>query len=331
MQDKSVLQTVDVEHWASFKEAGTLYGMQFMLFVYRIFGRKIFSIIVYPVSLYFVLCRPAARQASKDYLLANYTSQPEQWEKQPGLQHSIIHFKHFAETILDKLLAWVDDVKEDDFIIEDQTLVEDIMSDKRGQLVIGSHFGNLEFARGFMQRYRDKVINILVHDKHSANFVNMMKKLNPDSRLNIYQVDEFDVQTMLLLKDKTDRGEWVFIAGDRIPLAGLQHTVEVSFLGKKAPLPIGAYILAKALACPVKLMFAYRRPDLAADKVYFSIYKLADKVHFNRSDRIEKIQEYAQTFINELQRHSLLAPYQWFNFYEFWSLPQNSKKSIRHV
>lgn len=317
MQDKFLIRNEQNKHWVSFKEAGTLYGMQFLLLVYKIFGRKIFSIVIYPVSLYFVIFRGTARRASMQYLHALYLSENSLWKKPPTLFYSILHFKQFAEAILDKLLAWVIILSEEDFDLENPALIDDIMTDPRGQLVIGSHFGNLEFCRGFMQRYKNKVINVLVYDKHSANFVAMMNKMNPDSRLNVYQVDEFDVQTMLLLKSKTDKGEWVFIAGDRIPLAGWQHTVNVKFLGKQAALPIGGYILAKALECPVKFMFAYRKNS--DDKVHFSIYKLSDKLNFTRNKRKEKIQQYAQIFANELERHCRQAPYQWFNFYDFWA------------
>lgn len=316
MQESSA--ALNRQHWASIQEVGTLTGLRFLFLLYRLFGKRFYSLLMYPVALYFVLFNGASRRASQQFLGLHYQKQPEFWVGPPTLWSSVIHFKHFAETILDKGLAWYSEMTEDEFVIEDFSIIEELMADKRGQLVIGTHFGNLEYCRGFMQRYKEKIINILVYDKHSANFVQIMQKLNPDSRVNVFQVDEFDVPTILLLKQKIDEGEWVFIAGDRIPLAGLQHTIEVDFLGEKAPLPMGPYLLAKALACPVKLMYGYRHPKLDKNKVFFEVVPFCDAITFTRKDRKEKLQSYAQEFAFHLERHCLQAPYQWFNFYNFW-------------
>ena len=309
--------TSSQQHWSQMKEAGTLTGMRFVYLLYRVFGRWVFSLIMYPVALYFVVSRPAQRRASRQYLQANYRRDPQRWRRKPTTFHVLLHFKSFAEVILDKLLGWLDEISEKDFVLTSPTLIDALMEDKRGQLIIGSHFGNLEFCRGFMHRYRSKVINILLYDKHAGNFVKMMQKQNDESRLNVFQVDEFDVTTIMMLKEKIDAGEWVFIAGDRVPLSGLERTVEVDFLGQKAPLPIGPYMLAKALACPVKLMFAYRyKPQ--NNKILFDVKPLCDKLELSRKHRNQDLQHYAQQFADKLEEHSLKAPYQWFNFYDFW-------------
>jgi predicted LPLAT superfamily acyltransferase len=306
------------DHWASLKESGTYTGLRFLYLLNKFFGRKIYSLLIYPVALYFVIFNVSARRASQGYLLYHWQKNPDILRKRPNILNTVIHFKNFAEAILDKGLAWSSEISENTFEVTAASNINELMNDKRGQLIIGSHFGNLEYCRGFMQRYKDKIINILVYDKHSANFVKVMQKINPDSRVNVFQVDEFDVATILLLKQKTDAGEWVFIAGDRIPLAGIEHTVEVTFLDKRARLPIGPYLLAKALTCPVKLMFGYRHPSLQANKVCFDVVNFSESLKFTRNNRDQVMQQYAQQFISALESHCLQAPYQWFNFYNFW-------------
>lgn len=299
------------------KEAGTLTGMRFIYILYRVFGRWIFSLIMYPVALYFVIFRPSQRKASLKFLLAHFRKEPSYWRIKPNNLHVLLHFKSFAEVILDKLLGWLVDIQESDFVLTSPALIEELLEDQRGQLIVGSHFGNLEFCRGFMHRYKSKVINILLYDKHAGNFVKIMQKENQDSRLNVFQVDEFDVTTIITLRDKIDAGEWVFIAGDRIPLSGLERTVDVKFFGQTAPLPIGPYILAKALACPVKFMFAYRHKS-ENNKVVFDVTPVCDSLVLSRRNKLNDIRQYAQQFANKLEEHSLKAPYQWFNFYDFW-------------
>ena len=316
----------DQQHWSQMKEAGTLVGMRFVYFLYRIFGRWIFSLIMYPVALYFVLFRPAQRKASREFLQAHYCKNPSYWRSKPNNFHVLLHFKSFAEVILDKILGWLVDIDESDFVLTSPALIEELLADQRGQLIVGSHFGNLEFCRGFMHRYKSKVINILLYDKHAGNFVKMMQKENDESRLNVFQVDEFDVTTIMMLRDKINAGEWVFIAGDRIPLSGLERTVEVDFLGDSAPLPIGPYMLAKALACPVKYMFAYRHKS-ENNKVVFDVTPVCDKLVVSRKDRLNDIRAYAQKFADKLEEHCLKAPYQWFNFYDFWKPESETTES----
>lgn len=303
------------KHWSEFQEAGTLLGFRFMLAVYRLFGRWVFSLVLYPAMVYFVLFRPQSRQSSLAFLNTHKTFNPGYWKTTPGFSDVVKHFTQFGHSVLDKLLAWSVPIDRDAFDVPDQNAIDEFHQDPRGHLIIGSHLGNLEFCRGYMSRYHDRTINILVYDKHAANFVEMMRRINPQSRLYIYQVDSLDIGTILELKAKIEKGEWLFIAGDRVPLSGFFRTTKVSFLGKAAWLPIGPYLLAKSLGCPVKMIFAFRM----ADKIRLEIETLSEKVELSRNDREGEINKLAQRFASELEDRCARAPFQWFNFYDFWS------------
>lgn len=272
---------------------------------------------MYPVSAYFVVFRTLQRNASMEYLNNHYELVPDTWAGRPHYGHVFMHFKAFSEVILHKLLAWTIPIDESEFNLTSPETIERLMRDPRGQLIIGSHFGNLEYCRGFMQRYKNKTINILVYEKHAGNFVKIMEKQNSQSRLNVFQVDEFDIATMLTLQRKIAEGEWVFIAGDRVPLSGAQHTVTVEFMGKPARFPTGPYLLAKALGCPVKFMVAYRHKAVN-NKIVFDVAEAADKLTLSRGSRQQDLQKYAQQFARKIEQHCKVAPYQWFNFYPFW-------------
>ncbi len=309
-------------HWSNIAEAGTLFGLKFLRFVHTVFGRWLVTVCLIPTVAYFMLFRGQSRRASQMYLRAHYEKFPERWAHAPGWIDSAKHFYVFAETVVDKLLSWFVDINVDDFVIEYPERIESLMADQRGQLIIGSHMGNLEYCRGFMHRYKDKKINILVHDKHSQNYNTIMQQLNPESRLNVFQVSEFDVPTMLQIKAKIDAGEWVFIAGDRSPLSGTERTIDVTFLGRRAQLPIGPYLLAKGLGCPVKLMFSYCDYLSQSGKnkqVHFEVVEFADKIVLSRGDKNAQLRHYAQQFSNQLEQQCENAPYQWFNFYDFWA------------
>lgn len=315
MSDKQSNNSDGDAHWSTLREAGTLKGLMFLLAVHRLFGRKLFSFFLVFVVIYFFVFLPRARKSSLEYLRRHHRYFPGQWQKKPGYIEVIKHIFTFGQSILDKLLAWSTPLSEDEFIISDRPALDAFMQQENGQLIIGSHIGNLEYCRGFVERYKNKTINALVYDQHSANFVNAMQQLNSESRINIYQVTTLDIPTILQLKTKIEEGEWLFIAGDRIPLTGEQRTVPADFLGAKANLPIGPYMLAKLLQCEVQLMFSYRK----GKKVVFERVAFADKITLSRGQSDQALLDYAQRFATALEEQVQNAPYQWFNFYPYWA------------
>jgi predicted LPLAT superfamily acyltransferase len=321
----------DDSHWSSAQEAGTLFGLRFLWLIHKTLGRKAVSILLLPTVAYFVIFRADSRKASQEFLKNHYQQYPDFWKRKPKFSDTIRHFRQFAETVVDKLSSWYVELDSDLFKIHSPEVVETLLNDTRGQLIIGSHFGNLEFCRGFMHRYKDKSINVLLHDKHSQNYTNIMAQLNPDSRLNVYQVDEFNINTILSFKEKIDAGEWLFIAGDRIPLTGVERTVTVDFFNKKAALPIGPYLLAKALDCPVKLMFSYQDFADKSGQIQFEVVDFAEKIVLSRKQRQSDIENYAQRFATELEKQCAKAPFQWFNFYDFWLPEENTQEQINTI
>ena len=144
------------QHWASFKEAGTLFGLRFLWFIHKTLGRKVVSFLLLPTVAYFVLFRKTSRKASQEFLLTHYQQYPEAWDHKPNLWDTAKHFRQFAETVVDKLCAWFVELDSNEFNIIYPETVNTLLEDTRGQLIIGSHMGNLEYCRGFMHRYKDK-------------------------------------------------------------------------------------------------------------------------------------------------------------------------------
>ena len=306
-----------ISRWARIPEAGTYIGIQILLLVFRFLGRPIFSFLLYFVMGYFFVVRTEARQSSIEYLRNLHYYAPGIFLSPPGLRTSFQHFLQFGEAILDKAIAWAGNVSVESMDVIDKLTYRKIFDDPRGRLIIGSHFGNLEFCRGFASRYRDVKINALVHDLHAAKFTRAISRLNKNSQINIIQVTQLDVPTLLLLKSKVDNGEWVVITGDRIPVIdSMRGTVEVEFLGRLAPFPVGPYILATVLQCPVNLLFAYRDGKLI--KIKFETF--ADRIELDREKRSTQLRQWVQEFANRLEKNCCIAPLQWFNFYPFWNI-----------
>jgi predicted LPLAT superfamily acyltransferase len=175
--------------------------------------------------------------------------------------------------------------------------------------------GCLELCQATAERRPGLRLNVLVHTAHAERFNRVLRRLDPGSGVKLLQVSEVTAATAVLLADKVARGEFVAIAGDRVPVAaGPASTTRVRFLGHAAPFPIGPYVLASLLKCPLYMMACVRDGDGHA--VIFE--RLAERVALPRGRRSAALAEYAAQFAGRLEALLVRSPYDWFNFFPFW-------------
>jgi len=149
----------------------------------------------------------------------------------------------------------------------------------------------------------------------------MLGRLNPESQLNLMQVTEMSPATAMLLSERVARGEFVVIAGDRIPVSHNPRVAVADFIGAPAAFPVGPYVLASVLQCPVFLLFSIRHG--AKSEVHFERFR--DEVRIPRQGRDTALNTLAADYARRLEHYTLRAPLQWFNYYDFWHLPQLEK------
>lgn len=272
--------------------------------------RPVLAPCVHLVTAYFFLSSRRARQISKAYLRRVAAAMPG-GAVQPTAGCMYRHFLAFSGSILDKLDAWSGRLDSRTVRLENYDLLNPIKASGRGCLLIGSHLGNLEMCRAVAASRSGVRLNVLAHTRHAAAFTRVLQMAG--ANLELLQVTELDAATALMLKSRVDRGEWVVITGDRVPVHG-GRTVDANLLGDAAPLPVGPYVLAALLQCPVFLLFCLRRAD--GHHAYFEPF--VDEVAWRRAERDAVIARLAQRFAIRLEHYLRLEPLQWFNFYPFW-------------
>ena len=307
-------------HWASIGEAGALAGLRFMAWTYRLLGRVGFNIVLAPVMFYFLLRRPIARRASLEYLRRVKREYPDSLRGQPGLWMTFRHFLAFGRMLLDKYIALTGEPTTIDTRPQDAELVKSIVDSGRGIVLVGSHFGSLEYSRGISRRHPGLVIHVLVYDQHAANFAQLISDAAPESRLNLIQVTDLDLDLALRLKERVDNGEWLLIAGDRVPVGLSDNVCPAGFLGDPANFPIGPYVLGNLLHCPVYMMHCFFESGMYRLRVEL----LAEEIIASRKDRQRNYEPQAQKFATALEAQVRKAPLQWFNFYDFWASQTHS-------
>jgi predicted LPLAT superfamily acyltransferase len=307
------MPTTGMRHWAHINEATFAAGMRLLFWICRIFGRWPCRVVLYPVVVWYVLTRPIARRASADYLrrLSVFVT-PAQIK--PGFAAVLRHFAAFAESILDKMLLWGGLFNVHDTVLHGQEQLLARIAEQRGGLMICAHLGNLELCRVLSKQQAGLKLTVLVHTKHAQVFNQVLAQLDPDSQLNLMQVTELSPVTAMLLTERIERGEFVVIAGDRIPVSANPRVARASFLGQDAPFPVGPYILASLLQCPVYLLFAIR--TARTSELHFEL--LRESIRLPRKDRDAVLAGLVAEYAARLEHFCLRAPLQWFNFYDFW-------------
>jgi len=304
-----------MSHWAQMEERGIIWGMQALLKVYLLFGRKVLQLFLYPVVSYYWLTNRKARQASLQYLQRVSAYLPDT-RLQTGLYGSYLHFISFANAIIDKLAAWSGAISLQDVEYHGREAIIRQLEQGQGVLILGSHLGNLEVCRVIAHLRKNIMVNVLVHTKHAEKFNTLLNRYADKGRMNLIQVTEMNAATAMLLHEKIEAGELVIIAADRTPVSGHNRVARANFLGRPALFPQGPFILASLLKCPVYTLICLRQHGKQV--IYFDPF--SDGLSFPRKQRDAMIQRCAQDFADILQQYCLQEPLQWFNFYDFWQL-----------
>jgi predicted LPLAT superfamily acyltransferase len=302
-------------HWAKHREGGLLISMHMLIWIYNRGGRLAFGLVLLPVMAYFFLRRGDARRASRDYLMRVRRCYPEVLGNRPLVWLSFRQFMTFGQTLLDKYLAWVQPQSGIVMDPEQEKMLFDAIASGRGSMVIGSHFGNLEYSRGIAHRHPTLIMNVLIYDRHAQKFAALLEHYEPESRINLMQVTDLDFALALRLKEKVENGEWVAIAGDRVPVNAGGRVCDAEFLGDVAKFPVGPYVLASLLQCPVYLLHCFR--DAGRYRLVMEFFD--EQVQLPRDNRQLAFEANAQKFATALERQVAQAPLQWFNFFDFWS------------
>jgi len=303
-------------HWAQQTEAGGgLWGMRFLLTCFKLGGRPLFKLVLAPVILYFFLFRTQARAASLAYLRRVMGADKS---RRALLWLSAQHFWSFGNSLVDKLAAWMGQIPRSQVQIHGDEIIFNMLAKHQGGLLLISHLGNFEICRCLSARHPSLRLTVLMHTKHAQQFNRLMQEQASASQLDILQVTEMTPATAMLLSERIERGEFVAIAGDRVAVNNPENCLMVDFLGAQAPLPMGPFTLASILRAPLIALFCLREEQ--GFDIYFE--QLSAAVQIPRRQRQQHMQQLAQDYARQLEAHCRRQPLQWFNFFDFWQLPQ---------
>jgi predicted LPLAT superfamily acyltransferase len=308
--------------WLSVAERGSLLGMYFIVWCHRIFGRRLCAWLIVPVVGYFFVTGRAARRASRGYLgrLHRWSQGQGGGVPRPGWRDSFRHFHEFALNIIDRISFFVGDTRDFEIVVHGREHLEGLAGAGRGALVLSAHLGSFDALRVVADE-GGVPLNVAMFLRNARMINAVFTRLNPSRPLRIIDLERAAPQSVFDIRACLQRGEFVGMLADRVGVGDGTRVSWVPFFGERAAIPHGPFLLASALKCPVVLMIGLRI-DHRRYEVFVEM--LADEIVLPAAGRADPLDALARHYASRLEHYCLRAPYQWFNFYEFWDGPAPS-------
>jgi predicted LPLAT superfamily acyltransferase len=297
------MNPVSVPRWLTQRERGSRFTMRLISWITLSLGYTAGRILLYPICLYFLIAfSGGARRASRDFL-----------GRVLGRQVSVLdlfrHYHTFASTIHDRIYLLTGRLHPFDVRLEGTAILEEALRAGRGCILLGSHLGSFEILRAKGIIERKLPIRVLMHEGNAQRLNSVLHGLNPQIRNSLIPLGRPD--TLLRVKEALDQGEIVGLLADRA-MPG-ETVLPCPFLGEDAPLPEGPFLLAHLLEVPVVLFFG-----LYLKRGHYAVYLEPLPPSPHTTDRRQATRTLAQHYTRRLEYYAEIAPYNWFNFYDFW-------------
>lgn len=296
-------QLDDKPEWMQRKERGSFFLLQLMSRISLIFGRRLSRLVVYGIALYFVLAVPAARKASRSYL-NRALQRPATWVD------LYRHILAFASTIHDRFYLLNDQADLFDIQVFGAAPIIDHQARDKGMLLFGAHMGSFEvlLTHGHSHRFNSC---IAMYPENARQLNRALAAINPEAITGIIALGQID--SMLTIHHKLETGALVGVLADRA--TGPDQYLSLPFLGAPARFPTGPFRMAAMLGHPVYFMTGLY---CGGNRYEVHFEPLADFAEVPRHQRDAAVRETLEKYVATLERHCKAAPYNWFNFFEFW-------------
>ena len=280
------------EQWRSQRERGSRSLVRLIIWLALHSGRALCRVLLVPICLYFLLSAPLARRSSLAFL-------GRALDRRATWRDSFMHLFVFATTLLDRVYLVNGRQREFAVEINNEPAFTQALAQGRGCLLLGSHLGSFEML-GITGSVEKKLpINVVMNVADSVGLRDLM--LSPGHALPYKVIPLGHPDSMLRVKECLARGEVVALLADRI--YGGERTQSLPFLGRPARFSSGPVRLAKITGAPVLMIFGF--------------------FHGGRRYEIEFVpmaEITLQCYVEHLERKARRFPYNWFNFYDYWSV-----------
>jgi predicted LPLAT superfamily acyltransferase len=296
--------TASQAEWAHTPERSNILMLRVMAWISLRLGRRVGRLVLHLIASYFLLFAPASRRASSDYL-RRVLGRPSHW------RDLYRHFFSFAATIHDRIYLVNRRFEMFEFEVHGEDTLRHLIARGKGLFLMGAHLGSFEVIRALGRKDTDLRITMVMHQENAQKISAMLAAINPGTVEDIIGLGHID--SMLKVRERLDDGYVVGMLADRTPGNDVLFPVQV--LGADALLPSGPFRMAAMLRRPVLFMTGLY---LGGNRYAIHFDTLADFSAVERGQRDAAVEEAINRYAALLDNYCRQAPYNWFNFFDFW-------------
>jgi len=290
--------------WQFVPERSNRFWIVIIIWIARNMGRGFARLLMYPISAYFVIFSTDTRKESRKFL-----------NKALGRKCRWLdvfkHYRIFAECLLDRIFIYIGKDQDLEISVKGLDVLEHHANSGQGCLMVGSHLGGFEIIRALGKTRRGYTIKALIYGQATPLITGIFKELNP----NLFEDFIFmgEASSLVGIDEHTRNGGFVSILADRV--FNKERRVTCSFFGEDAFFPEAPVVLSRVLNVPMVFFTCLNQGN---GKYALIFENLSASSNFEKTERAICTQILMQHFASRLEHYCREAPYNWFNFYDFW-------------
>jgi predicted LPLAT superfamily acyltransferase len=190
-------------------------------------------------------------------------------------------------------------------------------------LLFGSHLGSFEVLRVLARHRPEYTLRVVLDKAHNPAMTQLLDALNPEVAATVIDAGQDGPGLMLEIQQAVQAGAMVALLVDRAQPGGA--TVAAEFFGRPAQFPLAPWLIASVLRVPVALGFGLYR---GGNRYRLVFEAFRECVEIPRAQRRSAAAAVIRDYAARLEHHARSAPYNWFNFYDFWQDDDGQAKEL---
>lgn len=290
-----------MNQWSG-KSKGTILGYQIFVNCIKKLGiRAAYSVLVF-VAFYYFVAYPTSFKAMFSYF--------KNRQNFPFLKAVFAVYKSyfvFGQVLIDKVAISAGLRNKFTFDFDGIDILKQLLSEKKGGILISAHIGNFEIAEKFFAEIDlNSQIHIVTVDQEHSVIKEYLESLHTDKpNVQFIYVKE-DMSHIFEINNALTNNDLICFTGDRY--FGNTKTMEGKLLDAEALFPAGTFMLASRLKAPVAFVYVMKESNL-----HYHLYTRRAP-DFKHRDAQAVLNAYTESVENMLKKY----PYQWFNYFDFW-------------
>lgn len=306
-----------MKKWFNQKERSAgAFRLLILWWIYKFLGKSFLNFIVFFVALISFIFASEIRKYQRKYF--KVYSEFYSKELKASLKNLFKHYLSYAYSLADRIEIFSGNLNHKKIIFaneNDKIQFKNDFNEEKGIFFICNHLGNVDAMRAFITSdigHKNLKVNVFMQKNQTQIFNNFIDAIAIKTPICTYPVEEIGVETAIEIQEKLQKGEIVFMAGDRISAQNSSASFLANFLGHNVEFPIGTFRFAQMCNVPIYFISCVK---IKNDK-YKILLKKFEAENLSKKEMLKKLQK---DFILFLEEHIKDYPLQFYHFYDMFS------------